>query len=289
MMLLFIFIKYYRFLSKKAIDSLMDHSGVDAHSKTATVEDSELKPDPENNQNNKKEEKSNSLKNSKNIRPELIGVQKEVIIGLLLGDGSLEKRKSTHNARLRIDHSYPGQEAYVRHLYNIFKSLCGKEPTVIVRKPDKRNNKIYSNILFKTYNLPCLNEYHSLFYKDSGFLHKSGETRFIKGIPSCISELLTPLALAHWIMGDGYFTSDKTVILCTESFTKEEVQLLIDVLNKKFNIIAGMQKRTRTNLGLSENIGWRIRISNKSVGKLTSMVVPYFITELLYKLGTNKS
>lgn len=35
--------------------------------------------------------------------------QKNALIGILLADGFLEKRKPNHNARLRIDHTFPSQ------------------------------------------------------------------------------------------------------------------------------------------------------------------------------------
>lgn len=34
-------------------------------------------------------------------------MQKEIIIGILLGDAFLERSKPSHNARLRIEQSYP--------------------------------------------------------------------------------------------------------------------------------------------------------------------------------------
>ena len=123
--------------------------------------------------------------------------QKNILIGLLLADGFLEKRKPNHNTRLRIDHTYPGQEIYVKSLYKIFKPICGKQPAITIRKPDKRTGKIYSSIAFKTYNLSCLNEFYSLFYKASGNFHLSGQPRYIKIVPSNIQDLLTPIALAH--------------------------------------------------------------------------------------------
>lgn len=42
-------------------------------------------------------------------------------------------------------------------------------------------------------------------------------------------------------MGDGYF-ADNTLKLCTDNFTKEEVLILIDVLDKKFGIKACINK-----------------------------------------------
>lgn len=74
--------------------------------------------------------------------------QKETIIGIMLSDGSLERKKANHNTRLRIDQSYPVQEKYVICLYNIFKPLVSKGPVINVRKPDKRTGKIYKSMFF---------------------------------------------------------------------------------------------------------------------------------------------
>jgi hypothetical protein len=37
---------------------------------------------------------------------ELTSIQKEALIGIILGDGFLERGKSTHNTRIRIEQSY---------------------------------------------------------------------------------------------------------------------------------------------------------------------------------------
>ena len=57
--------------------------------------------------------------------------------------------------------------------------------------------------------------------------------KFIKIVPLNISEMFSVVFLAYWIMVDGYFDSDgrtKTILLCTESFTKSECVLLQKVL-----------------------------------------------------------
>lgn len=84
--------------------------------------------------------------------------------------------------------------------------------------------------------------------------------------------------------GDGYFT-DGSVKICTDNFTKDEVLRLIEVLHVKYGIKASINKRT--NLGGS--VKWRIRISKLSMDKLRISfdVRPYFISEMLYKLGLN--
>lgn len=110
-------------------------------------------------------------------------------------------------------------------------------------------------------------------------ISRAGEEKK-KIIPSNIQDLLTPRGLAHLIMGDG-FCYNGVIILCTESFTKEEQELLITALDKKYGIKATLNKRVSSS-GVE---GFRIRISKKSLDKLVSLVEPYFIPKMLYKLA----
>jgi hypothetical protein len=41
---------------------------------------------------------------------ELSLIQKQALIGIILGDGFLERVKASHNTRLRIEQSYPEKE-----------------------------------------------------------------------------------------------------------------------------------------------------------------------------------
>jgi len=61
------------------------------------------------------------------------------------------------------------------------------------------------------------------------------KNKFIKIVPFNISEMFSEISLAYWIMDDGYFYSygrAQTVLLCTESFTKEECIILQSLLKK---------------------------------------------------------
>jgi hypothetical protein len=53
-------------------------------------------------------------------------------------------------------------------------------------------------------------------------------------------ELLTPVALAHWIQGDG--KADRSgLVLCTDSFTIQEVVLLMNVLMIRYRLSCTLQ------------------------------------------------
>ena len=57
--------------------------------------------------------------------------------------------------------------------------------------------------------------------------------------------MFSVISLAHWIIEDGYFYNHgrtKTVLLCTESFTKAECVCLQEVL-ANFNIKTSLKVR----------------------------------------------
>jgi hypothetical protein len=144
----------------------------------------------------------------------------EVIIGCSLGD--LYIHKQVNFALLQFEQSLIN-EAYILHLYALFKDYCSSAPKYRSRKPDFRTGNIHSSIYFRTYSLPCFNYYRDLFYVDK-----------VKRIPENIGELLTAISLAFWIQEDGYFNKrDNTITICTDSYLESEVDLLINVLNNK--------------------------------------------------------
>jgi hypothetical protein len=73
--------------------------------------------------------------------------QKEVLVGIILGDGFLEKLNDRSNTRLRVDNSYPEQELFVIKQREIFDSIVNMPPKVLTRT-DKRSSKITQSIFF---------------------------------------------------------------------------------------------------------------------------------------------
>jgi len=115
--------------------------------------------------------------------------QYNVIIGLLLSDGWLIFASKTHkNARLGLKQSLDHSQ-YVWFVFNILSHYCSSSPRLTTSI--RAGNWNYG-LQFVTRSMPCLTELHSLFYPNG-----------VKIIPNNIFELLTPIALAHMIMGDG--------------------------------------------------------------------------------------
>jgi hypothetical protein len=81
-------------------------------------------------------------------------------------------------------------------------------------------------------------------------------------------------------MDDG-FKVGNGVGLATECFTEKEIDLLKSVLENKFGLLVTKNIR-KTSTG---KFSFRLFISAKSRDKLYSLVLPYFIPEMLYKLN----
>ena len=125
--------------------------------------------------------------------------------GLLLGDGTL--RKQGHNSLLAIQQT---DEALV----NLLWSICNKYKLV--------NKKVQS-----------FNFFYDEWYKID-IINNSRK----KVLPLDLETSLTPLAIAHWTMGDGTFDKGKAqcIILCTDCFSLTEVDYLRSILLKKYTI-----------------------------------------------------
>lgn len=122
----------------------------------------------------------------------LTRAQQDAVVGTMLGDSCMERAKENHSPRLRFEQTFPSHANYVTQLYILFQNLVGQCPRVISRKPDSRTGNVYSTISFKTLAFPCLTYYFNLF-------HVNG----VKVVPTNFAQLLTPRALAYWIMDDG--------------------------------------------------------------------------------------
>ena len=88
-------------------------------------------------------------------------------------------------------------------------------------------------------------------------------------------------------MDDGSFNKSKgSLVLCTDSYCKEDVLYLISILKTKFNLLAALfttnQPRVETR---NSKIYYRIRINKSSMPTLINLVKPHIIPSMLYKLG----
>lgn len=221
------------------------------------------KPKKPNNPNDPKKPRQRTNRNSELT---LTDYQKQAAIGLVLGDVSLEKATPNSNIRLRFDQSLALHALYIFFLYDLFKIFTLSPPKPTNRQPDKRTGKVYNSLIFKTRMLPCFNYLWDLFYLNR-----------VKIVPLNIGELLTVVGLAFWIMDDGGVGSQGTLQLHTDSYTAEEVELLIKVLKSNFNI--------NSRKSLKREGQWIIVIPKSEVPKVAELTISHMHPSMHYKLG----
>lgn len=191
--------------------------------------------------------------------------QKSICVGLLLSDGSLGLSSSKNvNPRLSLKQSYYNRE-YVYFTFLSLSHYCNSWP---VLKKNIRKDKVYYAVEFTTRSLVCFSELYSIFYPKG-----------VKVVPKNIYDMLTPVALAHLIMGDGTFVSG--VLICTDSFILKDVVKLMNVLIIKYSLECTLREPKKDQ--------YRIYIRKQSLSILVAIVKPHMSTHFLYKLGLEQS
>ena len=180
----------------------------------------------------------------------------EVITGELLGDGHIRYdpiKKPNINGRSEFTFS-ADIKYYVDYLkFDVLFPICTKsQPT---GRPKTSEGKV-TQYWFSTKRMSLISDLHKLWYK-------LVDGRYVKILPKDIENLLTPTAIAHWIMGDGYFSG--SVLICTDNFTKDEVSQLIEILERKFFLKANLREGK-----LKDRSVWRIYISKRNATSLVA-------------------
>ncbi len=176
--------------------------------------------------------------------------QRAVIVGSLLGDGTL--LSTTAGWCFRVHHGVR-QKGYVDWKYRVLQSL--------VRTPPRVSGSGY---YFRTVTHPAFSDLRARFY--------AGRTKVVP--IAYMTEILSPLALAVWIMDDGS-ADGNAVRINTQSFTEEENRRLMVVLSRRYGL--------RATLNRDKN-AFRLRIAATDRDNLARLLEPHMLPELRYKI-----
>lgn len=193
---------------------------------------------------------------------ELGGIEKQILFGILLGDGNLriDFKNKSKNASGKIEHCQK-QLKLLELKKELFGNLCSdiKE----ISRLDKRTNKNYYSCYFRFKTNPALNDYYYMFYKNK-----------VKIVPENL-KLLTPLAIAIWFMDDGIKATKGGYYFSTNSFTKKDTERLSNELKIRYNL-----KNSLHNKGKEQ---YMIYIHKSSANDFEKLIENYIIPEMSYK------
>ena len=158
-------------------------------------------------------------------------IHKSVLLGSILGDGSLLKNRRSKNARLQIGHCTKqlGYLKWKKELLNPFarKIIQAEKPSpkIICNKESWSSGYYFINTIAH----PDITSYYDTYYY-------RGRKRVVEEV---VHEL-DLLSLAIWLADDGSFSlhgKNKTALrgsIATCSFFKEELEILIEALRRFF-------------------------------------------------------
>lgn len=194
--------------------------------------------------------------------------QRSVIIGSLLGDGTMRLGRKAANANFKVEHGL-AQKAYVAWKYEKLKSLVHTEPKLSYRYRES-GERYPKSWWFRTLRHPLFTEVYDRFYERDGY--RTGK----KIIPQNIAFDLDAQALAVWIMDDGSY-SKGAMSISTYSFAESDIHLLQQALHEAFRIKAGYHS--------DRDKGFRMHLNTRETKCLVHAIHPYIIPSMNYKIG----
>lgn len=178
---------------------------------------------------------------------------KEIILGLLLGDGSLRISKGYKKAHLEFRHSIIQQDYFfwkVKQLREISSKNCFQ-----IQKADgwSKNEKLH----YRSLRLPILTRLYRL-------THRNGRLRIKKRW----LKLLTQLSLMVWWLDDGsLIKNSRQGVLCSEGFDYQDLLILSEFLKEKWGIKTSIGRRGKY---------YQLRIySTNELKNFLRLIMPY--------------
>jgi ubiquinol-cytochrome c reductase cytochrome b subunit len=157
------------------------------------------------------------------------------------------------------------------HDFLYIRGYCSDLKPRLYTRSIKNSDLIYRGYEFNTYTFRSFDWIYKLFY------HKGK-----KIINKEIEYYITPLSLAVWIMDNGGWVKHG-VRISTNAFTYSEVELLTQILFRKFGLLTSIQKLTKIH---EENVYmYSIYIKSGSIPLLRKIIQPFIHPTMLYKIG----
>lgn len=197
----------------------------------------------------------------------------EIMIGALLGDAGVYRTTKSLKSNSRLEFSFgQDREEFASCMTELFGDYAQTKVKPVTFNAVTGGPKVYKSYRFKTLSLPVFNYYRDLFYQLD---ETSG--RYIKCIPDNIESLLTPVAMATFVMGDGnYQPVANTVRIYTNGFTHDDVKRLALAMTSRYGIYVGVRHDRKGQYILA--------IGAKDVAKFREIVTPHMQDSMLHRI-----
>ncbi len=181
--------------------------------------------------------------------------QQQIIMGSLLGDGHVPQKSH----RLQMYHSIKQRDYLLWKKNCLGRLICSDISTY--HYTDKRTGKRNANCYITTLPHKFITSMRDLFY----------QPKKIGSIP--VINQLNPFGLTIWYCDDGVKISNTKARICTNSFTRPNVEQIVEALKAKYGF---------TKLWINKDN--MIIFSASDTRLLTDIILPYMPKCMMYKL-----
>lgn len=198
---------------------------------------------------------------------------KEIILGSLLGDGSLKIHRPYKNARFSFRHSIE-QKEYFWWKAGALREIAGKK-SVFIQKNDKGFSK-KPKLRFQSKALESLTDIYNL-------THRKGKLN----VRRKWLNMMSPLSLAIWWQDDGSIIANgRKGVFCTDGFDKESVKKISRYLKIVWGINTSVSPVKKKRFSKKENY-FRLYIrSTEGLKKFFRIILPHiYVEEILTKVA----
>jgi len=193
--------------------------------------------------------------------------QQQLLYGTALGDGHVAatgQYAACHGKR---------QAGYLRLKHAILSPLCANEPEEFV---DASDGMIREKVRFVSRAHDAFREARKLCYVGNR-----------KTLSQAWLDRIDVMGLAFWFFDDGsvHRKVDKNTVyitMCTECFSKDEVEMLRDWLVSRWGLQGAWLNRDHSKYG-ERDCGWQIMLSGDTAWRLLDLVAPYADASVAYK------
>lgn len=196
---------------------------------------------------------------------------KEIILGSLLGDGSIAISKKYKNARFSFRHSQK-QKGYFFWKERELKEISSRRSWWLQQDSFGHDGWGGPKYRYQSKALPALTDIHRLVCVRP----KNSKVKVRRRWLNQLSEL----SIAIWWQDDGSLVSDtRQGVICTDGFSLEEIKILERYLKKIWKINVSIGRVANTD---------RYRLwmrSTQELAKFLKIIIPYVYAEcMLYKI-----
>ena len=196
---------------------------------------------------------------------------KGYLTGLIIGDGYIDSGITKRGFRIKSIY-----KDFIDQIYNDINSVNTFSLSVHYLRPYIDKNLVRHQECWELYikSHPYFAKKYHHFFDDYKHRHVSKDAM----------NWLTPSGLANWYMSDGYVClvgirsgniNSRRVDICTDRYTLENINMMCDCLEKKFDLHFSPIKRGEY---------WRIRLRQKDYTKFINIIKPYIVTSMIDKL-----